>query len=72
MEYIQKSCLDDILRELRQLNAKVADLEITRSESGERHNACAIFALQLSKENDRETLMERVGGTEGVLSVEEL
>lgn len=72
MEYTNRTCLEAVLKLLRDRNIKVSNMEITRSKETERHNACAIFALQLNKRNPVEHILEKITATEGVVSVEEL
>ena len=47
-------------------------MEITRSTETEKHNACALFTLQLNKKCSVEQVLAGVHATEGVISVEEL
>ena len=49
MEYTDKNCLESILKLFRNRNLKVLNMEITRSSSSEKHNACAIFSIRLNK-----------------------
>ena len=72
VEYTGKAVLDELLRQFREQNVKVLDVEITRSRKDEQHNACVIFSLRLNKKSPAEKLLEQLLGTEGVLSVEEL
>ena len=50
----------------------VLNMEITRSTETEKHNACAIFSLQLNKRCTVAQVLSGVNATEGVISVEEL
>ena len=54
------------------MNLKVLNMEITRSTETEKHNACALFTLQLNKKCGVERVLAGVHATEGVISVEEL
>lgn len=47
-------------------------MEITRSSSSEKHNACAIFSIRLNKNTTGEQLIGFMSATKGVISVEEL
>ena len=72
MEYTNKDCLENVLKLFRELNLKVLNMEITRSTETEKHNACALFTLQLNKKCGVERVLAGVHATEGVISVEEL
>lgn len=72
MEYTNKDCLENVLKLFRELNLKVLNMEITRSTETEKHNACAIFSLQLNKKCTVAQVLSGVNATEGVISVEEL
>lgn len=72
MEYTNKGCLENVLKLFREMSVKVTNMEITRSQESEHHNACAIFTLQLNKHCSVERLLTEVNRTKGVLSVEEL
>ncbi len=72
MEYTNRGALEEVLKLYRDLNVKVTNMEITRSKETDRHNACAIFALQLNKRCPVERVLAKVNATEGVISVEEL
>lgn len=72
VEYIDRGVLDELLRQFREGNIKVLDVEITRSRKDDRHNACVIFSLRLHKKTSAADLITNLQNTEGVLSVEEL
>ena len=72
MEYTNKDCLENVLKLFRELNLKVLNMEITRSTETEKHNACALFTLQLNKKCGVERVLAGVHATQGVISVEEL
>ena len=72
MEYTNKDCLENVLKLFRELNLKVLNMEITRSTETEKHNACALFTLQLNKKCGVERVLAGVHATKGVISVEEL
>ena len=72
MEYTGKSCLEQVLQLYRDNNIKLLNIQITRSTGSKKHNACAIFALRLPHGCGVSRVLETVGGTEGVISVEEL
>lgn len=72
MEYVDKACLDNVLKLYRERSVKVLNMEITRAAGSEHHNACAIFSLRLNKKCKAEHLVADVNRVEGVVSVEEL
>ena len=72
MEYTNKDCLENVLKLFRELNLKVLNMEITRSTETEKHNASALFTLQLNKKCGVERVLAGVHATQGVISVEEL
>lgn len=72
MEYMDRTCLENVLKLYRELDLKVLNLEITRATGSEKHNACAIFTLRLNKKCKVERLLAKVNATEGVVTVEEL
>ena len=72
MEYTGKPCLESVLRLYRERELKVLNMEITRSNGSERHNACAIFTLRLNRKCSAEQLLTEMNAISGVVSVEEL
>ena len=72
LEYADKTCLDAVLKLLREQNVKVLGLEITREEGCEAHHACAIFSLQLHRNTNVEFLMLAINSLEGIIIVEEI
>lgn len=72
MEYMDRTCLENVLKLYREHDLKVLNLEITRATGSEEHNACAIFTLRLNKRCKAEALVNEIGATPGVVSVEEL
>ena len=72
MEYKDRNCLERVLQLYRDHELKVLNLEITRATGSEEHNACAIFTLRLNKRCKAEQLVNEVGATPGVITVEEL
>ncbi len=71
LEYTNKTCLDNVLFIFRQMNLKVINLEITRSTETERHNACAIFTIRLTKRFTAEKVLETLKKVDGVFQVYE-
>ena len=72
MEYSCKPCLERVLKLYRERELKVLNMEITRSTETEKHNACALFTLQLHKRCRVEQVLTGIQSTPGVFSVEEL
>ena len=72
MEYSGKPCLEKVLKLYRERELKVINMEITRSTETEKHNACALFTLQLHKRCRVEQVLTGIQSTPGVFSVEEL
>jgi len=72
MEYSNKSCLESVLTLFRDSSVKVTNLEITRSTETEKHNACAIFSLQLNRKVKVNQLLNQLSTLPGVASVEEM
>ena len=72
VEYADKTSLERIIKNFREIGIKILDMEITRSTGSENHNACAIFSLRLNKKYTAEQIIATVNTTEGVLLVEEL
>ena len=72
MEYTGKPCLESVLRLYRERELNVLNMEITRSNGSERHNACAIFTLRLNRKCSAEQLLTEMNAISGVVSVEEL
>lgn len=72
MEYKDRNCLERVLQLYRDHELKVLNLEITRATGSEEHNACAIFTLRLNKRCKAEQLVNEIGSTPGVITVEEL
>lgn len=72
MEYVDRTALENVLKLYREYDLKVLNLEITRASGSAEHNACAIFTLRLNKRCRAEKLVNEIGATTGVVSVEEL
>ena len=72
VEYADTSSLERILKYFRETGIKILNMEITRTAGSERHNACVIFSLRLTKKCPAEQLLAAVNTTEGVVLVEEL
>ena len=72
LEYADRDCLDRVLQVFQDRGVKVLDMEITRSDGSEQHNACVLFNLRLSKHGSVEWLLSALYHIEGVVSAEEL
>ena len=67
-----KTSLDNILSFLKSRGAMLNDLQITRSTSGENHNACAIASIRLKRRSNSYELLRELRETEGILLADEL
>ena len=72
VEYRDKQCLELLLRQFRDAEIRVLNMEITRSVGNETHNACAIFALRLPRKTKVDQVLSDLNQTEGVLLLEEI
>lgn len=72
IEYRAKGNLETILAVFREWNIHIRNMEITRSEESEHHNASAIFYVRSDRKTNIQRLITRLHEAEGVLSVEEL
>ena len=72
MAYSDRRCLENVLRLMKEMEVKVLNIEITRTTGTEKHNACALFYLRLTKRCNSMELVERIDNTEGVISIEEI
>ena len=72
IEYRDKDTLEELMRLFRSKNTKLLDLQITRAKSGSKHNACAIVILRVRKKEQKETVLEDIRKTDGVMLTEEL
>ena len=72
LEYAGRDCLDRVLLLFQERSVKVLDMEVTRSDGSEHHNACAIFNLRLNKHCPAGELLSALHQVDGVVSAEEL
>lgn len=72
VEYRDKTSLDNLLSFLKEKNATLNDLQITRATSGEHHNACAILSIRLKRRSNAYELLKELRETEGILLADEL
>lgn len=72
MEYSDKKCLETILSIFRQNDIQVLNMEITRAEENEKHNASAIFYTRIKKHGESGNLESCLHAVEGLHLIEEL
>ena len=72
IEYREKGNLETILGVFREWNINIRNMEITRSEESEHHNASAIFYVRSERKTSTRKLIARLHEADGVLGVEEL
>ena len=72
MEYTESRCLDDALKICREKKIKIMNMQITRHTRDDRHKACVIFELRLTKQCNAETITRLFLDIPGVESIEEL
>ena len=72
IEHTDKSCIEELLRLFREADMKILNMGIIRSDSTEKHNACAIFTLRLRTGAHQEDLMDQTRSIPGVVSVRQL
>ena len=72
IEYSGKDCLETILGLFRGNDIRVLNMEITRAEEGENHNASAIFYTQIGKHKGIMNIESLLNSIPGLHLVEEL
>lgn len=72
IEYSDKECLETILGLFKEKNIQVLNLEITRAEESEDHNASAIFCARMKKDGETKNIESLLNLVQGLLLVEEL
>jgi putative Mg2+ transporter-C (MgtC) family protein len=72
VEYTDSSSLPLIVDTIKQNNAYIHDLEITKKAGVNGRSLSAVFSLQVSRRVSHQILMTKISETEGVVSVEEL
>lgn len=70
-EYIDKACIEELLRLFREADMKIVDMGIIHPDGSEL-NACAIFTLRLHKGTHQETLVDQARAIPGMVSVRKL
>ena len=71
IEYTGNLTLDAIIAHFREIQAKITDMEMTRTQDGD-HSACVIFTVQLKHQKACEQLLTELMEMNGVKTVEEL
>ena len=71
MEYTDSTNLGAIVDSIKQKNAFIVDMEISKSV-GEGRNPCVIFAIRTPRKISHQALMTIISKLDGVVSVEEL
>ena len=71
VEYSEGAVLANIVDTIKKSGAYVADMEITKSTSVEKH-LCATFSMKLPRQLSHASMMTLVAKIEGVVAVEEL
>ena len=72
IEYADKECLEAILGLFKENGIQVQNLEITRAEESEEHNASAIFYTRHKKDGEAADIVTALNEMRGLLLVEEL
>ena len=72
IEYTEAIPLSEIIRYFHKSSIKIMDLEITRSNDGEKPHVCAVFELRLGKKTNYEKVLGDISMMEGVEAVEEI
>lgn len=72
IEYTNRKCLEEVLKNLQEKNLRVLNLEITRAAGDEKLGACAIFRLRLNKRYTVSGVLSGIAMMQGVISVEEI
>ena len=71
VEYTDSTNLGTIVDSIKQKNAFIVDMEISKS-AGEGRNPCVIFSLRTHRKISHQALMTIISKIDGVVSVEEL
>ena len=73
IEYAHASCIENIIRILKEGHIKTSGLEISRvTGEGDEHYYCAVLTLQASKRQLDQGLVKNISSLEDVRNVEEL
>jgi len=73
VEYVGNEPLDNVICLLRNVNATITDLEITRPSSGDKEDHfCAVISMQIGSKGQVEKLVNDISTLDGIVSVEEM
>lgn len=72
MEYSDKECLETILSIFKENDIRVLNMEITRAEESEKHNASAIFYIRIKKHRESGNVESYLNAVNGLHLIEEL
>ena len=73
IEYSKATCIESIIRLLKEHKVKMNSLEISRVPgNSEEHYYCAIINLMVNREKLDTELIDKITGLEGVVNIEEL
>ena len=71
VEYVDNGKLGGIVDTIKNANAYINDMEITKTSNGS-GNFCAVFTLKIRKKKIHQQMMTEIARLDGVVSVEEL
>ena len=72
IEYSDKECLETILSIFKEKDIRVLNMEITRGEESEKHNASAIFYTRTKKRTETQDIESYLTAVNGLHLIEEL
>lgn len=72
VEFTDRKNLEAVLQLCQEKQVKILNLEVTRSSGSERHNACALLSLRLTRRVTIFDLLEGINTIPGVIAAEEL
>jgi len=72
MQYMDRTCLEEVLRLFQQKNVRVLNMEITRLPGNELPDAYVFFFLRMDKKYTVDRMLLDIRTIKGVLSVEEI
>ena len=71
VEYSESSNLEHIVDTIKNMNAYILDLELTK-HTKEKRSLCAVFSLQVPRKVSHQELINTISELDGVVTVEEL
>lgn len=72
MEYKDNECFGNVLKYLDANAIKILNLEITRSKSNNKYNACAIFTIRMKRQHIVREVINDIEKMNGILNLLEL